>query len=175
MKLRFPHFSQFKTARLFFGLEMAVLWFGLAALVTINILTVQKGRQAHWNKLMMLFEAPFSVDRHIDLASLLWKEGNKKEARQLMASARAGSVLGATIDPQAVLTEWEHEVDQHKEQYAFWQTVAAAKPDYRDAFITLTGLAYQLGYQKDARAWLTRAQALDPNSHTAHALQELLK
>ena len=38
-----------------------------------------------------------------------------------------------------------HEVDKLKDRYIFWQSVAIAKPDYRDAFVTLASLAYQLG------------------------------
>lgn len=184
MKFQFPHFSQLKTARLVFGLEMALLWFSLAALIAINILSLQKGRPAHWNKLMMLFEMPFSPNRYIDLASLLWKQGDKQEARLLMTSAqtltpanqpttaKGANVLGLTTSPQAILSQWEHEVDQMKGKYSFWQSVAAAHPDYRDAFISLASLAYQLGNLDEAKIWITKAQTLDPNSPT---IQEFLK
>lgn len=163
---------------------MVILWSSLAALIAINILSLQKGRPAHWNRLIMLFDAPRSVPRYIDLASVLWQQGQKGEARQLMASAQAltrknrtdtsGSipnVLGETTDPQTVLAQWEREAVKFKENYAFWQTVVTAKPDYRDAYITLATLAYQLEKLDEAGAWLIRAQALDPNSPT---VQEFL-
>lgn len=184
MKLQFPHFSHRIPARLLFSLEMTLLWGGLAALIAVNVFFIQKGRPAYWNKLMMLFEAPFSVSRYIDLASLLWQQGDKKEAHQLMISAqtlvktqqtavqgRTNNVLGQATSPADTLSQWEHEVDQLKKRYTYWQAVAMDKPDYRDAFVTLAALAYQLGNVDDARIWLTKAYTLDPNSTT---IQEFL-
>lgn len=187
-KLHFPHFPLFNPARVISSLEIALLWLGLAALIAINILTLQKDRPAHWNKLMMLFEEPLSVPRHIDLASLLWNQGQKEEARRLMISAQtltevfqvsqsdqSSKVLGATTNPKAILAQWEHEAQELKEKFAFWQSVASARPDYRDAFISLAALAYQLGKPNEARTWLTKAQALDPNSPTVQELSNFFK
>lgn len=132
-------------------------------------------RPAYWNNLMILFETPFSVDRHIDLASLLWKQGNKEEAKQLIASAETGSVLGTTTDPKSVLALWEKEADEHNKQYAFWKSVATTKPDYRDAYIQLTSLAYQLKKIDEARAWIAKAVTLDPNSLPIQKLREYIR
>lgn len=152
---QFPHFSHRIFARLVFSLEITLLWAGLAALIAVNIHALQKSRPAHWDRLMMLFESPLSVPRSIDLASLLWNQGHKEEAR---------NVLGASTDPLQTLARWEEEAAALEKKYAFWQSVASTHPDYRDAFITLASLAYQLGSQDDARGWLAKAQALDPNS-----------
>ncbi len=154
---------------------MLLLWLGLAALFAINVFSLQRSRPAYWNKLMMLFEAPFSVPRHIDLASLLWQQGQRDEARRLMAAAPSGNVLGATTDTRTILSEWESEQERLAQRYAFWQSVASARPDYRDAYVQLTSIAYQLGNLTDARAWLARAKALDPNFPTIRALTPLLK
>lgn len=123
----------------------------------------------------MLFETPFSVDQHIDLASLLWKQGNKHEARQLIASAETGSVLGATTDPKSLLAQWEEEATLQNKQYVFWQSVAARNPDYRDAYIALTVLSFSLGKTDEAHAWLAKAQTIDPNSLTVQKLREYLR
>lgn len=186
----FPHFSQLKPARFFFGLEMLFLWMSLAALITVNILALRTSRPAYWNELMKLFSFPFSVSRHIDLASLLWQQGQKDQARALMMTAQSLSspgqtpvtggggtvnVLGLTTSPVDTLAQWEHERDQWDKQYAFWQSVAIAKPDYRDAYITLASLAYQLGKLDESKRWLSQAQTLDPNHPTAQKLSDLLK
>ena len=175
MKFQFPHFSHRISARLVFRLEMTLLWLGLAALVGINILSLQKSRPAYWNKLMMLFETPFSVNRHIDLASLLWKQGNKKEARQLIASAETGSVLGVTTDPKSVLVLWEKEAQARNKQYSFWQSISMQYHDYRDAYLMLALLAYQLGNHEEARGWIEKAQTIDPNSLPIVTLREYLR
>ena len=114
----------------------------------------------------MLFEAPLSMPRHIDLASLLWQLGNKQEARD---------VLGITTTTAGILAQWEKEEKKIEEQYAFWKSVAIARPDYRDAFITLTSLSYQLGDRKEARSWLDRVQAIDPNSPVIQKFSTILK
>ena len=124
---------------------------------------------------MMLFESPFSVPRHIDLASLLWKQGQTQNARQLMASAQPANVLGATSNTMTILDQWENETQKVKEQYVFWQSVAASKPDYRDAYLMLTTLSYQLGKLEETRGWIAKAQIIDPNSLTAIKLGEYLR
>lgn len=166
MKFQFPHFSQLKNARLFFSFEIGLLWASLAALIAVNILSIQKGRPAYWNKLMMLFESPRSVPRSVDLASLLWKQGHKKEAR---------NVLGVSTDSLQTLAQWEGEAANLEKKYLLWQSIAAAKPDYRDAFVSLSALAYRLGKLDEARSWLTRAQTLDPNSPTIQEFSAFLK
>lgn len=149
MKFQFPHFSHRISARVVFGLEMALLWLSLAALVGINILSLQKARPAHWDKFVIL----------------LWSRGYKQEAR---------SVLGATTDQLQTLARRDEETANLEKKYAFWQTVAAARPDYRDAFITLTTLAYRLGKPEEARSWLSRASTLDPNNQTIQALERII-
>lgn len=148
--LQFPHFSHRIHARLLFGLEMTLLWGGFAALIAVNVFFIQKSRPAHWDKLVML----------------LWNRGYKQEAR---------SVLGATTDLLQTLARQEDEAAGLEKKYAFWQTVASSRPDYRDAFITLAALAYQLGKTEEARSWLTRAFTLDPNSPVIQKFSTLIK
>lgn len=166
MKFQFPHFSHRIPSRIFFSLEVTFLLLGLVALIAINVLSLQKSRPAHWDKLMMLFETPLSVQRHVDLASFLWQLGNKQDARD---------VLGATTTSLETVTKWEQEEKKIDEQYTFWKSVASTHPDYRDAFITLTSLAYQLGNIEEAHAWLAKAVTLDPNSLSVQKLREHLQ
>lgn len=166
MKLQFPHFSHRIHARIVFSLEMTLLWGGLAALIAVNVFFVQKGRPAYWNKIMMLFDSPLSAPRRVDLASLLWQLGNKQEARD---------VLGITTTSAGTLAQWEQEEKKIEEQYVFWQSVASTRPDYRDAFITLASLSYKMGKLEEARSWLDRAGAIDPNSPVIQKFSTILK
>lgn len=145
---------------------MLFLWAFLIGLVTVNFISVQKGRPAYWNKLMMLFESPLSAPRRVDLATLLFQLGNKQEAR---------NVLGVTTTSAVTFAQWEKEGKKIEEQYVFWQSVANAHPDYRDAFIALTSLSYKLGKLEEARSWLDRAVAIDPNSPVIQKFSTLLK
>lgn len=149
MTFQFPHFSHRIRARVIFSLEMAILWSSLAALIAVNVLALQKSRPAHWDKLVMI----------------LWNQGYKQEAR---------NVLGATTDLVESLTRQEEEAAELQKKYAFWQIVASARPDYRDAFVQLTTLAYQLGKPDEARSWLARASSLDPNNQTIRDLTHII-
>lgn len=166
MKFQFPYFSHRIPSRLFFSLEMLFLWAMLIGLVTINLISVQKSRPAHWTKLMMLFETPLSVPRHVDLATLLWQLGNKQEARD---------VLGATTTSAGTLAKWEQEDKKIDDQYTFWKSVTSTHPDYRDAYVTLTILSYQLGKIEEARGWIAKAQTIDPNSLPVLRLRDYLQ
>lgn len=128
---------------------MAILWSSLAALIAVNVLALQKSRPAHWDKLVMI----------------LWNQGYKQEAR---------NVLGATTDLVESLTRQEEEAAELQKKYAFWQAVAIARPDYRDALITLAATTYQLGNKDDARSWLARARTLDPNNQTIQTLERII-
>lgn len=166
MKFQFPYFSHRIPSRLFSSLEMLFLWVFLIGLVTVNFISIQKGRPAHWNKLMMLFETPLSAPRRFDLASLLWQRGNKQEARD---------VLGATTTSLKTLAKWEQEEKKIDEQYTFWKSVTSTHPDYRDAYVTLTLLSYQLGKIEEARGWIAKAQTIDPNSFPVLRLRDYLQ
>lgn len=166
MKLQFPHFSHQIHARIVFSLEMTLLWGGLAALIAVNVFFIQKGRPVYWNKIMMLFDSPLSAPRRVDLASLLFQLGNKQEARD---------VLGITTTSAGTLAQWEKEEKKIEEQYTFWKSVASTRPDYRDAFIALTSLSYQLGKLEEAHSWLDRVRAIDPNSPVIQKFSTILK
>jgi hypothetical protein len=123
----------------------------------------------------------------MDTASVLWGAGFKQEASAIMTSAQSLAeegtraveggtvgVLGATTSPREVLLGWEHEEDALKRRYRYWQSVAGAKPDYRDAYITLSLLAYQLGNADASGLWLARAENLDPNHEAIARISQLL-
>ncbi len=150
MRFQFPQFFRGKPARLFFSLEIGILWLALGALIAINVWSIQKSRPAYWDKLVMV----------------LWKQGHRQEAR---------NVLGAMTDLVESLARREEEAAELQKKYAFWQSVAASRPDYRDAFISLAKLAYQLGKPDDARTWLARAQTLDPTSPIVQQLSDYFR
>lgn len=134
----------------FFRLNSALLlWPALVALIAVNILSLEISRPAYWDKLVML----------------LWNRGYKQEAR---------NVLGATTDLVDSLARREEVAAELQKKYAFWQTVANSYPDYRDAFIQLATLAYQLGKFYEARSWLARATFLDPNNQTIRGLTRII-
>lgn len=85
------------------------------------------------------------------------------------------NVLGAETLPRDVLAQWQHEETALQQRYFFWQSVARAKPDYRDAYITLASLAFKLGKRDEANRWITKALVLDPNHDPAQTFRQFLQ
>lgn len=190
MRLQFPHFSQLKTARFVFSLEMPMLWLALISLIAVNILSAKRMRPAYWNKLMTLFTDPLSVPKHMDLGLFLWNEGQQTQATRLVDAAEQlfvtntivakqipqnPRVLGITTSPLQTLASWQNEKASIARSYDYWKAIAAAKPDYRDAYISLTVLSFRLGKTDEAHAWLAKAQTIDPNSLTVQKLRNYLR
>ncbi|MBI5620815.1 hypothetical protein HY949_03490 [Candidatus Gottesmanbacteria bacterium] len=149
----------------------------------------QTSRPVYWNKLMVFFASPYTVSEHIDLASTLWQYGQKTSARELINSAQTLSlsarptingggtvnVLGLSTRPMDTLALWEHETEALQKDYVSWQAIAAAKPDYRDAYLRLATIAYQLGNLDVSKQWIYRALELDPNNSEAKRVSTLLQ
>lgn len=85
------------------------------------------------------------------------------------------NVLGAETLPRDVLTAWQHEESALQQRYFFWQSIADAKPDYRDAYITLASLAFKLGKRDEANRWITKALVLDPNHSPSQSFSRFLQ
>lgn len=138
----------------------------------------------------MLFETPNSVAKHMELASFFWKENQQSQATRLVDAAEqlfvTGNVstkqtpqnprvLGITTSPQQTLASWQDEKASIVRRYDYWKAIAAAKPDYRDAYIALTVLSLELDKTDEAHAWLAKAQTIDPNSLTVQKLRDYLR
>ncbi len=91
------------------------------------------------------------------------------------------NVSGVSTDVLGVFSSYQEERNQRlleskkaREDYHFWQGVVREKPDYRDAYITLAALAYQLSKPEEAKEYLVQATSLDPNSQIVEKLSSLL-
>lgn len=80
------------------------------------------------------------------------------------------NAINVSINPVNVLGATQTEKETVLEEYAFWQKIVREKPEYRDAYIALTSLAYQLSKPEEAKAYLTQAATLDPNSEVIKKL-----
>jgi len=60
-------------------------------------------------------------------------------------------------------------------EYAYWQAIVDVRPDYRDGYVRLALLAYQLGKQSESKAYVDAIRHLDPNYQGLKALEDLLE
>lgn len=158
LRVNFPHISRFFSATL--------LWLLLLAIIMFNGIARVNQVSERNSKLSAVLLAPTSAPAHMALATLLRQMGYLPAARQelLIAADQNPNVLGTTTSPLQLLNEWEREPKRLTEALTYWQQVANEKPDYRDAFLQLALVAYQLGNMPEARAAASQALTLDPTS-----------
>lgn len=187
MSLRFPHFSRFISATAFPIFREFSLWSILTALIAYNITTALSSAPAGFQPLFVAVMQPAaSSTAHINLAQWYKQNGivNKAKYELLLANehwapGKAGTlnapVLGAEASPADMLSAWENEPARLEKDYQYWQTVIKEKSDYRDAYITLASLAYQLGYTTDAKRYRDQVVAIDPGLPIAKQLNGVLE
>lgn len=156
----FPQFTRFFSASL-------LLWLG--ALFSLNILLWAK--QARDPYLLATLKAPWSPTTHEQLARQYWQGGKIPQA---VSELKLASVLGTTTYADQI-TQWESERAQKEAALAYWRTVAEKHPNYRDAFVVLASLSYELGHFDEARTYLASAKTLDPYAETITRLERILE
>lgn len=130
------------------------LWALLIAVIGFN-LYLTKTKPAAPEALFTVLAHPLEAQVHENLAQTLWNSGNRPEASSEYAiAADLSPVLGVTTTEAA---------QNETNQIIYWKGVAAAHPDYRDAYIQLAALSYAQGNSTQTKMYLTTAAALDPN------------
>ena len=172
ISMKFPQFTRFFSASILLG--------SLGALFSLNLFALWQTHPAP--AVLGTLTSPWSGTSHETLAHWYWQEGLVDQAtRELhiaeqlsVDSTRSSQVLGAT-SYEALRKQWSSEKQNFVSALSYWQSIEKKYSNYRDAYIMLTVLDYQLGNLNDARAWLARAQTLDPNSPTVQSLTKLLE
>lgn len=184
-QIKFPHITRFFAAtpvssRLIAWFERPLLWISLGAFISLNLYAQTVLTNQTRDKRFGALLAPNAIASHLDLAQLYWRIGLPARARQeliltqeIPSESSQKAVLGASTQPLELLRAWEAEPVQVATSYILWQHVAQEKPDYRDAYLVLSTLAYRLGRLSEAKMNLDRALLLDPNSTQGQQLQQL--
>lgn len=182
-KAKFPHIPRKISASLLWYTEKIGLWSILAVFILTNLYAKVNLTPAYWDKLITTMQFPFRLAAHLDLAQSFWKNGYSAEAKDELVYAESlksvvpadSRVLGtSTLDPEILLDNWKNLTQNLTTQYNYWQNVVATKPDYRDAYLTLASLAYQLSRINEAKNYTVKALELDPNSVGAQKLLGIL-
>ena len=166
----FPHISR--------KISAALLWLVLLALLSLNLVKwPQIALNQHPFVLLALLK-PGTLETHLSLAEEYWQQRlwppAKRElllAEEIWQTSRlltSGKVLGATtVSPRELLRQWQSEPERLRAEYQFWQTVSREKTDYRDAYLQLGSLAYQLSLTSEAQQAWEAVLRLDPNNPLA--------
>lgn len=182
--LIFPHFPRIFSANLLSRLGSSLLWGFLALILGLNIYAQTKLQPKYLPISLQTVALP-TLDNHLALAQAYWREGLWPPAKRELLLAEelyqepnthtsVSSVLGVITSPLDILELWQDEPKRLSEDYLFWQKVTAQYPDYRDGYLRLANIAYQLGKSDAARGYIAKALELDPNSRGAQELLKLL-
>lgn len=139
----------------------------------------------YWQHNWSVLTNPFSFKDHVVLAQDAWLNNNWQEAKNELLIAQSllkspdqdalSNVLGTSTSPLDILKQWEQEPARKTNEEHFWQTIVSQKTDYRDAYIQLSALNYQLNNNQKATSYLDTARTLDPNFPYIQKLAKLLE
>lgn len=148
-----------------------VLWLLLCLVIIYNMYAGKYFPTVPLPQIFSVLTKPFSVQTHILLAKVLWAhdfhEGAMRELFLAQDVAGGPTVLGATDEVSALLTNWREKPGKIRQLYEFWKTVAQSKPDYRDGFVMAGMYAYMLNDATAAKRFFEKALSLDPGNRTA--------
>lgn len=184
--VKFPQISRIFTApflrigvkTLVLGIFTAFLIINLFPILPDDFLSLTQAKVA-----VML--SPNDLSSHLILAREYLKRGGMEEVERelLLAQELAGrnkeatnySVLGTSLSPLEILAKLRSEPQGIRDEIAFWEKIIAEKPDYRDAYLQLSILNYQIYENEKAKIYLKKVLDLDPNFESARKLEEVLR
>lgn len=124
---------------------------------------------------------PFSVKKHVQLAKVFFENGDLKKARLEITKAKDLYQFLAIFDfkrkTKSTLETGELLINQPEnieEQINYWQTILKTKPDFRDAYLRLSLLYYQLQQDEKAKEAWQKAFYLDPNNEIVEEIGKLI-
>lgn len=168
-----PHLSRIFSAPLFSLTAKAALWLIFLGFIAINLYS-RLTETPFWQKNLSVLTNPQSLLPHIVLAQSAWTSGDWRAAKNELLVAQSLNILGASTSPLDLLQQWEKEPTRLGDEVSFWQQVVVNKPDYRDGFIMLAAVHYQLNNNAKATQYLETAKLLDPNNPYVKKLSDLL-
>ena len=118
----------------------------------------------------MVLERPFSIKSYLQFGNILYRRGNRTDAHIQMAIAE--NVLGAQTELNNVLSEWDFASSAKERSYEYWKQIISTYPEYRDGYLQLAQISYELKYLDEAKECLSRAQTLDPNNPLISQMQK---
>lgn len=184
-RLKFPHISRIFNAKpLRIGVKIFV--FGvLAGFLVVNLFPSLPSDFFAFEraKLAVMFY-PNDLNSHLFLVQEYLKRGELEEVERELLLAQeltektpettSSGVLGATLSPIKILAKIKNEPQRIKNEISFWEKVVSEKPDYRDAYLQLAILNYQIYENEKAKEYLRIALELDPNYEPARKLEKIL-
>lgn len=176
----FPHFYRIFTAPGAIRLGRLILLAVVIGLFTSLIFNIFFPKSSQLTKLKEeLLISPFSFQSHFALGDFFRKRGAFLQAVEEFSLVKELAKLNQPVD-EKILEKTNahlHKIQQGPQllenELNYWQEIVADKPDFRDAYLQMAAIAYQLRRLDEAKAYIDKARKLDPNFEPAKKLEEL--
>lgn len=113
---------------------------------------------------------PFNPQPHLSLGEYYLTQGYLQQTRhELTLATQLGSPTAGNL-----YIDIHRKKEQLQQQASFWESQLKDKPDFRDGYIKLAAIYYQLRDLEKAKQNLEKARQIDPNYEPTQKLEELL-
>lgn len=123
---------------------------------------------------------PLSIKKHVQMAKTFFENGNLEKAKLEITKAKKLYQFFKFFDfrgkAKKYLKEGENLINQPeaiKKKIDYWETVLKTKPNFRDVYLRLSLLYYQLYEDKKAKQAWEKAFYLDPNNEIVREVGRL--
>jgi tetratricopeptide (TPR) repeat protein len=132
-------------------------------------------------KQLAVIRWPYSVNKNLDMANVLFETGNLDKAKLTIQKAQSLYQLykpldmGGSMNKQ--LQEGQSLISQPaniQQQINHWETILSGKPNFRDVYLKLSLLYHQLWQDNKAREYWEKAFYLDPNNSKVKEVGKLI-
>lgn len=176
-KRKLPHNSRKIPARLPLTVLRLFVWTTAFSLFIFSYVYILSTPSSFDLAKLDLLRNPSSASAHYRIGREYLAAGATKEATKELTLAQqlaresslTGQVLGASTN---LLEEIQNAPKKIEQEITFWQGVANRLTDYRDAYLQLSALTYELNRLDEAKQYLQKALDLDPNNPISQKLQE---
>lgn len=152
-RLDFPQFHRFIPAQLvtqsFILTQKSLLWLLLLTIIAANIYLHQP-----------------------ELAAYIAR-GTLQASSQTQYQSQKEAVLGEESDVHSTQPA-QKRADAVMQKYTYWKNISLQHPDYRDAYVALATLSYELGYYSEVKRYINMTLSLDPNYPGLQTLLSIL-
>jgi len=123
---------------------------------------------------------PLSAKKHSEMAKAYFNHGDEKKAvielKKAESLYHSLGFLDIRGNTKKQLTETKtllYQPEKIRQDISYWKTVLKTKPHYRDVFLRLSLLNYQLYQNEKAREYWEKAFYLDPNNETVQEFGQI--
>lgn len=118
---------------------------------------------------------PLNPQPHLQLAEVYLNNNQLEKAHRQLLLAQKQMAKSNLTEQILQLVLKIHKPEKIRREIDYWQEIVKEKPDYRDAYLKLAVLNWQVYENEKARLFLQKALDLDPNYELGRKVEEIIQ